>query len=69
MSQQGKGERSSHRTRTPHEVRLPGFVNPEQEVGLGDIIKKATASAGVRPCGGCSQRAETLNSWVVFTRR
>jgi hypothetical protein len=53
--------------RRPYRVRLPGFVRDE-EIGLGDAIKRANASAGIRPCGGCAQRAAALNRWVVFTR-
>jgi hypothetical protein len=53
--------------RRPYRVRLPGFVRDE-EIGLGDAIKRATASAGIRSCGGCAQRAAALNRWVVFTR-
>jgi hypothetical protein len=49
-------------------VRLPGFVQND-EVGLGEAIKRATTRAGIRPCGGCSRRAETLNRWVVFSPR
>ncbi|MFC5666533.1 hypothetical protein ACFP3U_26640 [Kitasatospora misakiensis] len=49
-------------------VRLPGFVSDE-EIGLGDVIKHATTSLGVRPCGGCARRAETLNRWVGFGGR
>ncbi|WP_396913540.1 hypothetical protein [Mycolicibacterium sp.] len=48
-------------------IRLPGFVAEGQEVGLGEIIKRATSSAGVKPCGGCLQRAAALNNWVRFT--
>jgi hypothetical protein len=48
-------------------VRLPGFVKDE-EIGLGDAIKRASYSVGIRPCGGCGRRAATLNRWVVFTR-
>ena len=51
-----------------HRVRLPGFLI-EEETGLGDVIKKATASAGIKPCGGCQKRAGTLNRWMTFTRR
>jgi hypothetical protein len=51
----------------PRRVRLPGFVKDEQ-IGLGDVIKRATYSLGIRPCGGCGQRAATLNRWMVFTR-
>ena len=55
------------RERQPYRVRLPGFVK-EEEVGLGDVTKRATSSAGIRPCGGCLGRAATLNRWMVFTR-
>jgi hypothetical protein len=48
-------------------VRLPGFVKDE-EIGLGDVITRATYSAGIRPCGGCGRRAAALNRWVAFTR-
>jgi len=49
------------------QIRLPGFLI-EQETGLGDVIKHATSSAGIRPCGGCARRAATLNRWVSFHR-
>jgi hypothetical protein len=45
-------------------VRLPGF---NAEVGLGDAIKRITSAVGIRPCGGCSRRASSLNKLVVFT--
>jgi hypothetical protein len=60
-------EAGEKRGRQPYRVRLPGFVK-EEEVGLGDAIKRATSSAGIRPCGGCLGRAATLNRWMVFTR-
>ena len=51
-------------------VRLPGFTSATvDEVGLGDVIKRATSAVGIRPCGGCSGRAALLNSWVAFTGR
>jgi hypothetical protein len=25
--------------------------------------------AGVRPCGGCAERASRLNNWMVFSKR
>jgi hypothetical protein len=53
---------------TPHRVRLPGFT-AETEVGLGDVIKRATSAAGIRPCSSCLQRAASLNRWVVFSGR
>ena len=63
----GDREAGGKRKRQPYRVRLPGFVK-EEEVGLGDVIKRATSSAGIRPCGGCLGRAATLNRWMVFTR-
>jgi len=51
----------------PHRVRLPGFVRDE-EIGLGDAVKRMTYAMGVRPCGGCEARAAVLNRWMVFTR-
>ena len=50
-----------------HRVRLPGFLI-EQEIGLGDAIKRASSAMGIRPCGGCEKRAATLNRWMSFTR-
>jgi hypothetical protein len=52
----------------PHRVRLPGFI-AETEVGLGDVIKRATSLVGIRPCGSCLERAASLNRWVVFSGR
>lgn len=51
-----------------HRVRLPGFI-AEGEIGLGDVIKRATSYLGVQPCGGCEQRAAALNRWLIFTNR
>ncbi len=52
--------------REPRRVRLPGFITDE-DIGLGDVIKRATSAVGIKPCGGCQQRAAALNRWVVFT--
>jgi hypothetical protein len=49
-------------------VRLPGFITDE-DVGLGDLIKRATSYIGIKPCGGCERRAAALNRWMVFTGR
>lgn len=51
---------------TPHRVRLPGFLS-DDEIGLGDVVKRATSYIGIKPCGGCNQRAAALNRWLVFT--
>jgi hypothetical protein len=52
----------------PRRVRLPGFVRDE-DIGLGDIIKRATYAMRLRPCGGCERRAAALNRWMVVTGR
>ncbi|MER8236478.1 hypothetical protein ACIRQY_22585 [Streptomyces sp. NPDC101490] len=51
-----------------HRVTLPGFVR-EDDIGLGDLVTRATRAVGVAPCGGCARRAERLNRWVGFGRR
>jgi hypothetical protein len=53
--------------RAPHRVNLPRFVT-DGEIGLGDVIKRATLYVGLKPCGGCERRAAALNRWVVFRR-
>jgi hypothetical protein len=52
----------------PYRLRLPGFV-ADEEVGFGDIVKRATSNLGVAPCGKCEQRAQALNRWVVISGR
>jgi hypothetical protein len=54
--------------RRPYRVHLPGFLT-EEEVGLGDVIKRVTYTVGIKPCGGCEHRAATLNRWFVFSGR
>lgn len=60
-------ENESELTPEPYRVRLPGFA-AERSVGLGDTVSSVATALGFRPCGGCAQRAATLNRWVVFTR-
>lgn len=52
----------------PHRMHLPGFVTDE-DIGLGDAIKRVTYALGIKPCAGCERRAAALNRWVVFTGR
>jgi len=61
------GGRSDQTQREPHRVRLPGFV-VEEEIGLGDVVKRATYAMGIKPCGGCEKRAAAMNRWMVFSR-
>lgn len=50
-----------------HRVRLPGFVI-EDEIGLGNVVRRATYGMGIKPCSGCEKRAAALNRWMVFSR-
>jgi hypothetical protein len=69
MTKEGKSNKSPDQAdHPPHRVRLPGFVRDE-EIGLGDAIRRATSFLGVKPCGGCERRAAALNRWIVFTSR
>ena len=60
-----KKEKADNSERTPYRVHLPGFIS-DQEVGLGDVIKRATNAIGIKPCGGCQRRAAALNRFMVF---
>jgi hypothetical protein len=64
----GKDGDSRQSEHTPHRVRLPGFVT-DQDIGLGDVVKRMTYAVGIRPCGGCERRAAGLNSWRTFSGR
>lgn len=58
------------KTAAPQQYRLhlPGFIRDE-EIGLGDVVKRATSAIGIRPCSGCERRAVALNRWLAFTGR
>lgn len=51
----------------PHRVHLPGFL-VDEDIGLGDVVKRATYAVGIKPCGGCEKRAAAMNQWMVFSR-
>jgi hypothetical protein len=51
-----------------HRVRLPRFLVSEP-IGFGQVVKRMTGAAGVKPCGPCEQRAARLNSWLRFEPR
>lgn len=68
MAHRGLAGHRERGRRRPLDVRLPGFV-ADEPLGLGEVMKRATSVAGIRPCGGCAQRAARLNSWVAFTGR
>ena len=58
-------DRSRDKELAPARLRLPGFI-VEEEVALGDAIKRAASYLGIRPCGGCERRAAALNRWISF---
>ncbi len=69
MDKEQRGDdRAGGGERRPYRVRLPGFISDE-DVGLGDVIKRATSTVGIMPCGGCAKRAAALNRWVAFSGR
>jgi hypothetical protein len=65
---EAKDDQMEETQRQPYRVRLPGFVTDE-DIGLGEVIKRTTSTIGIRPCGRCEQRAAALNSWLAFTGR
>jgi hypothetical protein len=68
--QESEGTRETDTTnqRKPFRVRLPGFVSGV-DVGMGDVVKRATSYLGIQACGGCERRAAALNRWITFTGR
>jgi hypothetical protein len=67
MNTEEKKEPAGKIERQPHRIRLPGFIK-EEEIGLGDVIKRVTYAMGIKPCAGCEKRAAVLNRWMRFTR-
>jgi hypothetical protein len=49
-----------------YKVRLPGFI--DEQIGLGDAVKRVAYAMGIKPCGGCERRAAAMNRWMIFTR-
>ena len=60
---------SKKETPYPYRVQLPGFLVNEEDIGIGDMIKRVTSAVGIKPCGDCLRRASALNQWVVFKGR
>lgn len=61
------GDQGNSGERQPHRVRLPGFL-VDEEIGLGDAIKRVTYAMGIKACSGCEKRATALNRWMHFSR-
>jgi hypothetical protein len=66
--QKEKNDQPEKHEHQPYRIYLPGFVSDE-DVGLGDAIKRVTSAVGIKPCGNCEQRAATLNRWLTFSGR
>jgi len=59
-------DQGNNSERQPHHVHLPGFITDE-EVGLGDLIKRATSAIGIRPCGGVnSGLLHSAGGWLYL---
>jgi len=67
-SKDSNERRTEGSNRASHHMRLPGFVSDE-DIGLGDIIQRATSYIGIQTCGGCKQRQIALNRWLNFSGR
>jgi len=68
QEEETKNDQADKSPRPTYRVRLPGFITDE-DIGLGDVIKRATSTVGIRPCGSCEQRAAALNRWLGFSGR
>jgi hypothetical protein len=66
--EEARGDHGDNSEHQPHRVRLSGFITDE-DIGLGDVIKRVTYAVGIKPCGGCERRAAALNRWLVFSGR
>jgi hypothetical protein len=58
-------DESAHRS---YQVRLPWAIASD-DVGLGDVLKRATSTVGIKPCDDCERRAAALNRWLIFFGR
>ena len=65
-TEEAKGSQTDQYERQPYRVRLPGFI-ADEDIGLGDVIKRATSTVGIRPCRSCERRAAALNRWLAFS--
>jgi len=66
MKTDEKGDISRVSQQASYQIRLPSFITGD-EIGLGDLIKRVTSAAGIKPCGGCEKRAAALNRWLALT--
>jgi hypothetical protein len=62
------GQASATTVRRPYRLLVPWTIKRD-EVGLGDIIRKAASSIGFKHCDACERRAGRINEWIVFSTR
>ena len=68
MKKRAEGVPPGQKVDPPHRVRLPKFIGDE-EIGLGEVIKRTTSYLGIPTCRVCGRRADALSRWLVFTNR
>jgi hypothetical protein len=49
----------------PHRVSIPNRLI-KGEIGAGTLVRRCTTRLGLRTCAGCQDRADALNSRLVF---
>lgn len=65
MTKTRKGiDSPDHGKQLPHRVRLPGFIS-EEEIGLGDVIKRATSYFGIKPCAGTAASMPVSHIYTI----
>ncbi len=64
--EQTKSGHADESAREPYRVRVPRAIAHE-DIGLGDVLKRATSAVGIKPCGVCERRAAALNRWLIFS--
>jgi hypothetical protein len=55
--------------KAPHQISLPGWISTEEELGLGEAMKRVFYRAGIKACEGCNRRAAALDRNFVLKRR
>ncbi len=51
----------------PIYISLP--VELQEDIGVGDVIKRVTNAFGIKPCKGCKRRAAIMNRFILTSRR
>jgi hypothetical protein len=55
-----------HRLCQTSESYRTAFDNRNKSRGLGDTLTKVFKAVGIKPCGGCKERAALLNKLVPY---